>query len=99
MLESRFNVGNMTVDDELFVAHLGGKVVAITETEFRILRYISRRADRIVTKKELTDLIKGQRAKIDPRIADVHICRLRRSFPSPWNLQYLRSHKGWKVIE
>lgn len=54
-----------------------GKVVSIGPTEFRLLRFLLARPERVYTRAQLLDHVWGSNAAIEERTVDVHIRRLR----------------------
>ena len=91
--DNKFTVGNLLVNDEILVASLNGKSHVLSATEFRILRYFSRRLGQVVTRSEINGLL--LRNSKSPRSADVHMYRLRKYFPD-WNVRTIRL-RGWAI--
>jgi len=55
----------------------GGTRLPLSPTEFRLLHFLMRNADRVVSRARLLDNVWGDHVYIDPRTVDVHIRRLR----------------------
>lgn len=71
-------VGELTLDIPGHRLTLGGKEVALTATEFRLLQILMERRSRVQTRERLlTDAWKYS-ADVDSRTVDTHIRRLRR---------------------
>lgn len=51
--------------------------LALSPTEFRLLHFLMRNVDRVVSRERLLDGVWGDRVYIDQRTVDVHIRRLR----------------------
>ncbi len=51
--------------------------LSLSPTEFRLLHFLMRNADRVVSRERLLDGVWGDRVYIDQRTVDVHIRRLR----------------------
>ena len=56
----------------------GGEVQPLTGGEFELLRALARNSNRIVTRNQLMDLVKGQAWAANDRAIDTQIARLRR---------------------
>ena len=54
-----------------------GKELALGPTEFRLLRFLMARPDRVHSRKQLLDMVWGDHVYIEERTVDVHIRRLR----------------------
>ncbi len=67
---------------QLFVdAHrleVGGREVALTATEFRLLEHLMARPNRVQTRDSLLSKVWGYSAGVDSRTVDTHVRRLRR---------------------
>ncbi len=57
---------------------VAGAEVPITATEFRLLRQLMERADRVQTREQLLSEVWGYAEDVDSRTVDTHIRRLRR---------------------
>ena len=55
----------------------GNKIIYLGPTEFRLLRFLLERPERVFGREQLLDHVWGQEADIEPRTVDVHIRRLR----------------------
>ena len=55
----------------------GDTRLTLSPTEFRLLHFLMRNADRVVSRERLLDGVWGDRVYIDQRTVDVHIRRLR----------------------
>ncbi len=55
----------------------GDTRLALSPTEFRLLHFLMRNVDRVVSRERLLDGVWGDRVYIDQRTVDVHIRRLR----------------------
>ena len=60
-------------------ASTGAIELKIGPTEFRLLHYLMRHADRVHTRSQLLDKVWGDHVFIEERTVDVHIKRLRES--------------------
>jgi DNA-binding response OmpR family regulator len=70
--------GDLVVDRERHEARIGGRLIALTAIEFRLLSALLEAEGRVLTRDQLLDVIHGQdEADILDRTVDVHIGRLR----------------------
>lgn len=74
---------------------VGGKDASLTSTEFRLLAYLFRNADRVVPHEELIQEVWGERSTTDKRSLKLYILYLRRKIErDPDNPMYLRTAWG-----
>ena len=57
---------------------VGGALVQLTPTEFRILHLLARRPGWVFTRNQILDAVQGDDASVTTRAVDVHIVALRR---------------------
>ena len=70
--------GDLVVDRERHEARIGGRLIALTAIEFRLLAALLEAEGRVLSRDQLLDVIHGQdEADILDRTVDVHIGRLR----------------------
>lgn len=69
--------GSLELDAATHRITAGGRPVHLGPTEFRLLRYLLARPERVHSRSQLLDQVWGERADIDERTVDVHIRRLR----------------------
>ncbi|MFN8445555.1 MAG: response regulator transcription factor [Caldilineaceae bacterium] len=83
---------DVTIDLERVRVTRGGRLIEITPTEFRILRYLVEHRNQTCERNMLMDYLRGsQSADITPRTIDVHIRRLRQK------LEADPAHPRWLV--
>ena len=61
-----------------FEVFVSGNPIKLTQTEFKILHALARRAGRVFTRYQIVDLARGSDAMVTDRSVDVHIASLRR---------------------
>ena len=69
--------GPLTLDPSTHRVSVGGATVAMGPTEFRLLRFLLARPERVHTRRQLLDQVWGDHVYIEERTVDVHIRRLR----------------------
>jgi two-component system, OmpR family, alkaline phosphatase synthesis response regulator PhoP len=76
--------GDVEIDFTSMEAKCSGKPVSMTAQEFKLLRFLSRSADRVVTREELLNEVWGYQNYPSTRTVDNHILRLRQKLePDP----------------
>ena len=70
-------VGPLTLDPVAHRVTADGAAVTLGPTEFRLLRYLMARAERVHSRSQLLDHVWGDSVYIEERTVDVHIRRLR----------------------
>jgi len=69
--------GKMQLDRGTMTASIGGKKLALTSTEFRLLELLVRRVGNIQSREVLLSEVWGYEASLDTRTVDTHVRRLR----------------------
>jgi len=75
--QEALSVGALTLDPLLHRVTVAGKEVDLGPTEFRLLRFLLARPERVHSRAQLLDNVWGDHVYIEERTIDVHIRRLR----------------------
>ncbi|MEI7446191.1 MAG: phosphate regulon transcriptional regulator PhoB [Burkholderiales bacterium] len=70
-------VAGLRLEPETFRVIADGQVLKMGPTEFRLLGYLMRNVDRVLSRSKLLDGVWGDQVFIEERTVDVHIRRLR----------------------
>lgn len=73
-----FTCGELTVDFTQHLATLGGRLLNLTPTEYKVLAYLARNAGRVVTQQDLLTKVWGAEYRDEAHLLRVNIARLRR---------------------
>ena len=74
--------GDLAIDAKRHEVTYAGQPVALTATEFRILRFLASRPGRVVSREDIIDSALGREAAIFDRTIDVHVTALRKKLGS-----------------
>ncbi len=86
-----FRRGALVIDPEQHEATADGRPLALTATEFRLLRHLAARPGRARSRDELLDVIWGEDKFVTPRTVDTYVRRLRKKLgPLGETIQTLR---------
>ncbi len=77
--EQVLQVSGLQLDPVSNRVHAGGLEVTLTQTEFRLLKFLMAHPERVFARQQLLDQVWGDHVFIDDRTVDVHIRRLRKS--------------------
>ncbi|NUT03468.1 MAG: response regulator transcription factor [Hamadaea sp.] len=75
--EGVLSVGGLEIDPARFTVHKGGRELALTATEFRLLLELARRPGQVFTRELLLDRVWSYPYLGDSRLVDVAVQRLR----------------------
>jgi two-component system, OmpR family, phosphate regulon response regulator PhoB len=75
--QETLRVGTLELDPLSHRVFAAGTVVALGPTEFRLLKYLMARPERVHSRTQLLDQVWGDHVYIEERTVDVHIRRLR----------------------
>ena len=93
--EPAFSSCNLVID---FVRHrvsLDNQEISLTATEYRVLSYLARNADRVVTPDQILERVWGEEYLGEPHLLQVNIARLRRKLrDDAKNAKYIQTRPG-----
>lgn len=75
-------VADLLVDEDAAEATRGGRPLALTATEFRVLAYLARNRGRVLSKTQILTQVWGYDA-YDPNLVETYISTLRRKIETP----------------
>lgn len=88
-------IGNATVDFARMTVERGGEACALTPKEMSLLKYLTERAGRVVSRETLLEAVWGIGCEITTRSVDQHMLRLRQKIePDPSNPVFLHTAHG-----
>jgi two-component system phosphate regulon response regulator PhoB len=79
MAQEPLAAGALTLDPVTHRVEVDGTTVPLGPTEFRLLRFLMARPERVHSRAQLLDQVWGNDAYIEERTVDVHIRRLRQA--------------------
>ena len=93
-----FEIGDLTVDlDKKQVIH-AGEAIAITATEFSLLSLLLQNQDRVLSRDEIMQALRGIDADLYSRAIDVLISRLRQKLLRPELIRTVRG-QGYQFVK
>jgi DNA-binding response OmpR family regulator len=99
--ERKIVVGDLEIEPESGVVRVAGRELALTKTEFELLRCLASRPNQIFTREQLLEQVWNYDYLGDSRLVDVHIRRLRGKIEnepsSPRLIQTVRGF-GYKLF-
>lgn len=88
-------IGDATVDFARMTVTRGGQTCALTPKETALLKYLTERAGRVVSREALLSAVWGIDCEITTRSVDQHMLRLRQKIePDPSNPVFLHTAHG-----
>lgn len=70
-------IGDLTLDPKTFEVKRGSRQIALTPLEFKLLHTLANKPQQVFTREMLLDLVWGYQYKVDTRLVNVHVQRLR----------------------
>ena len=92
--QTKLRVADLELDLVARQAHRNGKVLDLLPTEFRLLEYLMRNSDQIITRTMLFESVWGYHFDPGTNIIDVHIGRLRRKVDDAALLPLIHTVRG-----
>ena len=94
LAEERLVCGEIVMDLATYRVTRSGKNVHLGPTEFRLLRLLMERPDRVFTREQLLDWVWGRDIHVELRTVDVHIRRLRKALGAHGDDDVIRTVRG-----
>jgi len=89
------SAGALRLDVAAMRVTVDGKVINLTSYEFALLRILTERAGRVLSREQLLDATRGSAEEAFDRSIDVHISRLRQKLePDPRHPRFLKTVRG-----
>jgi two-component system phosphate regulon response regulator PhoB len=83
--------GDLMIDSTRYEATVKGKVIELTSTEFKLLRFLAAKPGRVFTRHQIMDSVRGDDYVATDRSVDVQIAGLRRKLgPLSANIETVR---------
>ena len=79
IVDDAVTVGDLTLDAATYRVSFRGQELKVGPTEFKLLHYLMKHAERVHSRGTLLDRIWGDHVFIEERTVDVHVKRLRES--------------------
>lgn len=91
---SAIGKGRLRLDPDAWTAHWSGREVALTVSEFNILKALALATGRILSRDQLIDQLHGPGFAITDRTIDSHIRNLRRKFAEVGGTDVIETRAG-----
>ena len=89
--------GQLSLDTGTYRVHYGDQPIKLGPTEFKLLHYMMRNAERVHSRAHLLDRVWGDHVFIEERTVDVHVKRLRESMgPASTMIETVRG-AGYRI--
>ena len=92
--QEALRVGTLELDPVTHRTTAGGAPVALGPTEFRLLKFLMARPERVHSRSQLLDQVWGDHVYIEERTVDVHIRRLRLALEPAGHEQMIETVRG-----
>ncbi len=87
-------IAGLRLEPETHRVLAAGKALPLSPTEFRLLHYLMKHPDRVLTRARLLDSVWGDHVFIEERTVDVHIRRLRVSLQGSGHDRLIETVRG-----
>ncbi|KJR39989.1 winged helix family two component transcriptional regulator [Candidatus Magnetoovum chiemensis] len=93
--ERIIKIGDLEIDTEMYKVSKRNKILKLSATEFKLLRFLIQRQGKVLTRDMLLDAVWKDEAFVEPRTVDVHIRRLRAQIEDDAaNPTYIKTRRG-----
>jgi two-component system phosphate regulon response regulator PhoB len=76
-VEEPVEIAGLRLEPDTFRVFANGEALSLSPTEFRLLHFLMKHPDRVLSRSRLLDQVWGDHVYIEERTVDVHIRRLR----------------------
>ena len=94
LTEEKLAFGDIVMDLATHRVSRSGKPIHLGPTEFRLLRLLLERPDRVYSREQLLDKVWGRNIHVEVRTVDVHIRRLRKALGEHGDDDVIRTVRG-----
>lgn len=93
----RISFGDLVIDPDLMAVERDGRRINLTPTEFRLLRYLAERPERLLSRSQIIEAVWGYAADVGyDRTVDVHVRRLREKIEDdPAKPRWIQTVRGF----
>ena len=92
--QEKLTVGDLTLDPEKFEVDRGGKKIALSATEFRLLKYLMENSNHVVTKTLILENVWGYDFSPESNVVDVYIKYLRDKIDKGFKASFIKTVRG-----
>jgi DNA-binding response OmpR family regulator len=93
--EGVYEVGELVVDEGSRQVRLAGSSITLTKTEFDLLACLAASPDRVLSRRQLLEIVWGESETTDDHLVDVHLARVRRKLgEDAANPRYIQTVRG-----
>lgn len=92
--EERLETGELVLNMASHRVTASGMDVSLGPTEFRLLRFLMARPERVFSRSQLLDRVWGGNVYVEERTVDVHIRRLRKALEASGTDTYIQTVRG-----
>lgn len=92
--EQALDVGGLKLDPITHRVQANGAAITLGPTEFRLLRYLMSRPERVHSRAKILDAVWGGNVYVEERTVDVHVRRLRRALTDSGHDNLIQTVRG-----
>lgn len=96
---TKLELGEISLDEDTFEVKMAEKLVPLTSTEFKLLKYFLLNKERLLTRETLLNNVWGYDCEVETRTVDAHIKSLRKKLKSKKVIIATLIGMGYKLIE
>lgn len=93
-VEDPIEIAGLRLEPDAFRVSAAGSPVSLSPTEFKLLSYFMRNADRVLSRAKLLDKVWGDQVYVEERTVDVHIRRLRLALAASGHDRLIETVRG-----
>jgi DNA-binding response OmpR family regulator len=88
-------IGDLTLNLSTYVCERAGKPIVLTATELKLLEYLMRNENRVLTKEQIVDHVWDYDAEIMPNTVEAYVSYLRKKVDGKSKLKLIKTVRGF----
>ncbi|MFV8368328.1 response regulator transcription factor [Flavobacterium sp. LB2R40] len=87
-------IADLEINGRTKIVKRGGKTIVLTAKEFKLLYYLAKNKDKIVSRSQILDNVWDINFDMNTNVVDVYITYLRKKIDKPFNSKLIQTMKG-----
>lgn len=97
-IQAEVRVGSVTLKPELHEAYCSGEKLALTLSEYKLLKALVDQEGRVLTRQQLVSFVQGEGITVTPRTVDTHVFGLRKKLGECSSIIETIRGVGYRVV-
>tara|TARA_R110002126_G_scaffold14175_2_gene60299 strand:- start:1153 stop:1827 length:675 start_codon:yes stop_codon:yes gene_type:complete len=91
-------IADLEINGKSKIVKRGGQTITLTAKEFKLLYYLAKNKDKIVSRHQILDNVWDINFDMNTNVVDVYITYLRKKIDKPFNSKLIQTMKGFGYV-